>query len=394
MRIVLPIGFLLLALVVGCGGSSDDKRAAASSGTAVQGLEPSEAARMVEFLEGAREMDLGLGAAQKTDYAAIQKTIQASFLAEEPELGSPKVVRSGDWTVTTVEELRSALGRAAPGQVVFIEAGAILDLTGTPSIRVPRGVTVASYRDPPASEGALLYTNDLGAKLFLAGDEVAFNGLNLMGPDPTTRTYQLERLAMKGGSDLYYAVPAATGILCEAKDVAIENCEIWGWGFAGVAFRGGARGTVRHCFIHHNQRRGLGYGVYVDEAVVKIEVNLFDWCRHCVSASGKPETGYEARYNFVLMNTSGHAFDMHGGADRDDGTDIAGSWAWIHHNTVEAAQFPGVVIRGTPIDQIRIYNNRFRNPDPTRTIMLLKGPERIEVTANQFGVTSIQQKQR
>jgi hypothetical protein len=241
-------------------------------------------------------------------------------------------------------------------------------------------------------EGALLFTNDLGATLFVAESNAALVGLNLMGPDPSRRTYQLERLSILGDKELYYAIPAATGIYSEGKDVLVENCELWGWGYAAVAFGNGARGTVRHCFLHHNQRRRLGYGVFVDEAEAKVEANLFDWSRHCVAASGRPGTGYEARFNFILMNVSGHCFDMHGGRDRGDGTDIAGSWAKIHHNIVEAGQFPGVVIRGLPTDRIQIYNNHFSSPDPKETIVLLSGSERIEVMGSQFGVSSIREK--
>jgi hypothetical protein len=82
---------------------------------------------------------------------------------------------------------------------------------------------------------------------------------------------------------------------------------------------------------------------------------------------------------------------MHGGKDRKDGTDIAGSWARIHHNIVEYVFFPAVEIRGTPIDGIEIYENQFQNPDPGATIVLTSGPERIQIRENQYGVNSIRE---
>jgi hypothetical protein len=83
---------------------------------------------------------------------------------------------------------------------------------------------------------------------------------------------------------------------------------------------------------------------------------------------------------------------MHGGADRADGTDVAGSWIKIHDNIVEAAQFPAVAIRGRPLGPVAIYGNRFRNPDPERTITLAVAGAGIEIRDNQFGVTSIRAK--
>ena len=45
-------------------------------------------------------------------------------------------------------------------------------------------------------------------------------------------------------------------------------------------------------------------------------------------------------------HANGHSFDMHGGRDRRDGTDVAGDWLAVHHNTFRAAHVHAVVIRG------------------------------------------------
>jgi hypothetical protein len=47
---------------------------------------------------------------------------------------------------------------------------------------------------------------------------------------------------------------------------------------------------------------------------------------------------------------------MHGGRDRGDGTDIAGDWIHIHHNTFVGRKT--IHIRGTPNQFRREHDNR------------------------------------
>ena len=172
--------------------------------------------------------------------------------------------------------------------------------------------------------------------------------------------------------------------------MAIENCEVWAFGRSGIELTPGAEDVaIRHCFLHHNQRIGLGYGVYLDRANALVEANLFDWYRHCVAGSGLPGTSYEARFNFVLANASGHAFDMHGGRDRGDGTNTAGTTIRIHDNIVEAGQFPAVVIRGRAEQPVEIYSNQFRNPDAAFSIVLDASADAARIQDNSFGVSSV-----
>ena len=49
---------------------------------------------------------------------------------------------------------------------------------------------------------------------------------------------------------------------------------------------------------------------------------------------------------------------MHGGRDRRDGTDIAGTRIEIHNNTFRAPQTP-VVIRGVPQEKCDVHHNWF-----------------------------------
>ena len=367
--------------------------AKSESGTGQTSSTSSGAAALPPKDGGFVERNLEMDTAHDVDYLAMQVALRRTLTQLDPEVGRSTVLTTGDVVVETAAELVRALARAKRGQIVFVRDRKALDLSAEKTLRIPAGVTLASTRGNPGSLGALLFTNKPDATLFIAEADAAVIGLTLMGPDPSRRTYQLERLQNEGGKGGYYFVPTSLGVSVEGANVRVENCELWAWSRAAVAVGPSGSGTkVRHNFIHHNQRHGLGYGVSVDRAEVLIEANLFDWFRHCVAGTGLPGTGYEARYNFILSNGAGHAFDMHGGKDREDGTDIAGSWAKIHHNIVEYVFFPAIEIRGTPIDGIEIYENQFQNPDPARTIVLKSGPERIEIVGNEYGVASIREK--
>jgi len=76
--------------------------------------------------------------------------------------GYEDIVTSGTYTVTTREELKTALKQAKAGETVFIPGGIQIDLTRSP-ITIPKGITLASDRgavlpDGSISTGALLFT--------------------------------------------------------------------------------------------------------------------------------------------------------------------------------------------------------------------------------------------
>lgn len=340
--------------------------------------------------EGAAQRDLEQGAARKLDYLSMQRALQRSLESSAPESAALTTYSQGDRVATNASELSKSLASAPAGTVVFLPASTQIDWTGREPLRIPRGVTLASDRAVGTSTGARIYTNDLGATLLVAEENARIAGLELMGPDPGDRTYQLERLEAERGKDGYYMVPAAVGVEVAGSGVAIENCEIWAFGRSGIDIAPGAHGVVvRHCFFHHNQRLGLGYGVYLDRSEALVEANLFDWYRHCVAGSGLPGTSYEARFNFVLPNASGHAFDMHGGRDREDGSSVAGTRIRIRDNIVEAAQFPAVVIRGRAEEPVEVYGNQFRHPDAAFSIVLGESATGAIVRDNVFGVSSM-----
>lgn len=291
------------------------------------------------------------------------RAVGETFGAEPNPTGSPigggkgyeKIVREWDLEVSTKSSLLKALGKARRGDVIYVSDDARIDLTGHHSISIPAGVTLASGRGRDGSEGALLFTTEDRAtprgksellSLFkTAGKNVRVTGLRLRGPDPDRR-----------GS---YAFINFDGILSDHAGLEVDNCELWGWSHGAVYLRRGSAAHIHHNSIHHCQRSGLGYGVVLDIAEALIEANIFDWCRHAIAGTGRPGSGYEARYNLVLENASSHSFDMHGGRDRRDGTHIAGDWIKIHHNTFRAAGVYAVVIRGKPRQVSEIHHNWF-----------------------------------
>jgi len=321
--------------------------------------------------------------------AAVEKE---SFGAEVNPTGGPiggakgyrRLVSQSDYQVKTLEELLAALKQAKAGQVVYVDDKAEIDLTGKQKIVIPGGVTIASGRGRGNSQGALLYSNELATSpLFLAGGEkVRVTGLRLRGPDQKRRTEQMRQLHKEGR---YYSIPNSDGITSRHPHLEVDNCELWGWSHAAVSLGSGAsKAHIHHNYIHHNQRSGLGYGVCLDQADALIEANLFDWCRHHIAGTGRPGTSYEARYNLVLESANSHSFDMHGGRDRKDGTDIAGDSIKIHHNTFKATRVRAIVIRGRPTQSAEIHQNWFLHSDPQRAIAQIYAAGNMDVSRNQF----------
>src|SRR5690606_1749171 len=270
----------------------------------------------------------------------------------------------GDWivprrtnrVVATRAELLAALASATPGTVVYVRDDAEIDLSNDWWIEIRAGVTLASGRGRNGSLGALIRTRaTLKAPLFqVSGSDVRITGLRLRGPDteiePTVGPWC-------GAAD-------ATGTAVRAGEptlryVRIDNNEPVGWPDPAVKVENVYGVQVQHNHIHHNRRQrrrdgcrayGLGYGVVVGGAGhALVEANEFDHNRHDIACDGMPNTGYEARYNLILGGAVQHSFDVHGGADRGDGTSIAGAYFYVHHNTFLQAHKPAFRIRGVPL---------------------------------------------
>jgi len=262
--------------------------------------------------------------------------------------GYSDVFTRGDFTVTTREELLDALGKAQSGQVVFVPDKVEIDLTGCADIVIPAGVTLAGSRGRDGSLGARLFTTSRTTFMLMktGGDDVRVTGLRFEGAYAGT-----ERTAFY--NNFLYTTQCG---------LEVDNCEIYNFNYRGVSAGPGAFNVrVHHNYIHHIQRSGLGYGVRIDNCAVSIIANKFDYCRHHIASSGAPGCSYEAAWNLVGEHAIGHHFDMHGGRDRGDGTDIAGDWMHIHHNTFLGTP-RNVVVRGIISQGCDVHNNWFALP--------------------------------
>jgi hypothetical protein len=164
---------------------------------------------------------------------------------------------------------------------------------------------------------------------------------------------------------------------------------LWGWTHAAIQLLGGSSiSHIHHNYLHHNQRAGLGYGVALDRCSALVQGNLFDWNRHSIAGTGRQGTSYEARYNLVLKNANSHAFDMHGGRDRKDGTHDAGDSIVIHHNTFQTT-LPAVVLRGVPRAGAMVFCNVFMQGSSESMVVQRYASGGMRAWDNRFAVERI-----
>jgi hypothetical protein len=281
--------------------------------------------------------------------------------------GYANAVAGGDFIVKDLDALLEALSKAKAGQVVFIPGETTIDLTARIYIdqlvlEVGGGVTLAGDRGRGASEGALLTSDALKTPVMIraAGPDVRITGLRIQGPNSKQFLDHHRRSFGRGGAghEYYYKLPTSNGISTRNARLEVDNCEISGFSHAGVDLIDGDGHYVHHNYIHHCQYQGLGYGVCHNTASSLIEYNLFNWNRHSIAGTGRPGNSYVARHNVELGTSLSHCFDMHGGRDRKDGTDIAGTSIEIYNNTFRAPQTP-VVIRGVPQEKCEVHHNWF-----------------------------------
>lgn len=292
--------------------------------------------------------------------------------------GFTDVVTAGDYTVRSLASLIEALAKAKAGEVIFIPGDLEIDVsamiyTEKLVLKIPAGVTLASDRGVNGSDGAVILSDTFQTSPMISteGDDVTIKGLRLRGPDTKIRNEHHDRAytANTEGRDqnYYYKLPTSDGVTTDHNRLKIINCEISGWSHGGVYFRRGKDHMVTHSYLHHNRRQGLGYGVAMDIAEVIVEHSLFDHNRHDIAATGRPGSGYIARNNVVgYHDAMSHHFDMHGGEDRKDGTNIAGDYIHVYNNTFYGSGRP-VAIRGAAQKEELIHHNFFPRHRPPAT---------------------------
>ena len=304
--------------------------------------------------------------------------------------GYKHTVRPGKRRVATLDELIAALGKANPGDTVFIDGQAEIDCTERVFteklvLEIPGGVTLAIDRGRAGALGAVIRSDAFATKplIQIMGPGARIAGLRVRGPDPRQRLEHHDRSFAEGrGHEYYYKFPDSIGVLAAHDDLEVDGCELAGWSRAAISLKRNKGHRVHHNFIHHNQYNGLGYGVCIDCAFCLVEYNLFNYNRHSIAGTGRPGSGYEARHNIELGKSLSHCFDMHGGRDRQDDTDVAGDWVKVHHNTFRARR-TAVVIRGLPQEEVGVYHNWFCD---ARRGYAVRSPGRTKIYANAYGL--------
>ncbi len=302
-----------------------------------------------------------------------------------------QIFTTGDHVVNHVDELIKALGSAKSGEVVFIPSGTVIDLTTLIYIEqlvleIPPGVTLAGDRGHEDSEGALICSDAFKTPVIIraAGPNVRITGLRIQGPNSKRHMEHHRRSFGSGGhgSGYYYKFPVSSGVSTSYDNFQVDNCELSAFSHSAIRLTKGTNHRIHHNYIHHCQYNGLGYGVSHAAASSLIECNLFDSNRHSIAGSGVPGCGYIARNNVECGVSLSHCFDMHGGRDRKDGTNIAGTYIEIANNTFRAPQY-AVVIRGEPEESCVVTQNWF--PGHTEAAKVVGGYERTHVTDNLYG---------
>lgn len=310
-------------------------------------------------------------AAEQPTWVEIDNTVYGARPDERGPIGGgngyANITTKGDYTVKDLNALLDALSKAKAGQTIFIPGETVIDLTARIYIEqfvldVPEGVTLAGDRGYGGSKGALLTSDALKTPVMIRtnGPDVRITGLRIHGPNPKRYLEHHRRSFGEGGGGhkYYYKFPTSNGITTKYPRLEVDNCEISGFSHAGVHLLTAQGHHIHHNHIHHCQYQGLGYGVCHNTASSLLEYNLFNWNRHSIAGTGRPGNSYVARHNLELGVSLSHCFDMHGGRDRKDGTNIAGTSIEIYNNTFRARQTP-VVIRGVPEEKCEVHHNWF-----------------------------------
>lgn len=264
-----------------------------------------------------------------------------------------------NFVVTNKNEFLDAISKSKENDIIYISELDTIDLTGLKNIIIPKGVTIASNRGENGSIGGMIKYDSFWPELtytalFVTGGEnIRITGLRIQGPNPEIWDHDYSRLYSNAIKTLH-------------KGIEVDNNEAWAWDkwFLWLAICDKA--YVHHNYIHHTQRAGYGYPVWVGgsgsetNGYAKIYANIFEAARHCIASSGH-RNSWEGRYNVVLNQQLYVNFDRH---TSGNGL-IGGKTTILSNNLILSKQdrnvgfaFPDTSVGG----RVLISNNYFKNP--------------------------------
>jgi hypothetical protein len=253
----------------------------------------------------------------------------------------------------SAEKLFPIVNLAKENDTIIVRKNLLINLNGK-CLKLKAGITLKGEVDSKNKWRPILTkTKNDGLPLIeCLGENIEIENLILSGPDSIVDE-ELYMALSKNNKKEYYKIKPSKGILSNFGKTKVSSCELKYFSHAAIAFYNYSNfanvpNVVKNCYIHHNYRPGLGYGIANDNSSSIIINNYFNSNRHAVQGTGKPFTSYIAFGNLIGPTQFGHAFDMHGGFDRKDNSDIAGNLIFIFGNITLNQKFPFVKIRGVP----------------------------------------------
>jgi len=262
--------------------------------------------------------------------------------------------------VRTVPELKERIENAQAGERIELAAGTTFDLSHDAPLVISKPLTLAAPAD--ANLRPRIYSGGKPLPLIeVRAANVSIEGLKIEGIETESRKDEITELNRRGIRGVYQ-FPITRGISVYASGFTLRNAEVSGFSHAAVHLENATSALIEKNSIHHNQRWGLGYGVVLSLlSTAEIRDNQFDFNRHSVAGSGHSGQSYEAHHNVFGPTHLASPLDMHGGADRGDGTRIAGRRVDIHDNLILSGDVNVFVHRGIAEEAVVIRDNRIPN---------------------------------